>query len=377
MHTHLLRLLPALLLAACGAEKGDSADGVETADALWSDYRIEPPSAEITAALAAPYQMPTEVCAPADGLALPEGVTPNEDGELCVKDHFNAAVPEGMRYTDLNTCDAAWSQGPGWFAPPQRVYKSPASLLDDEAYMAEVAWVGAQVEATGCACCHASAAASGHTSGFDMSAPAIWTDTLTNAQLAMGTGQFEEHLLFGFFDPAENHGFDRSQTLFPTTDPARMKAFFEAEFERRGGTDEDLIEAQGQFDALFGALFLEPAPCVEPYEGIIEGQITWNGEGLRQIYVLPLEAETPAFTPNLDLPAETLWAVYVNNDAQPIASGSLPLGAVPDGAVQRVPADGSAPGLVEGETYRLYGTGDIMQGRYLDCTFVYNAASVN
>jgi hypothetical protein len=116
---------------------------------------------------------------------------------------------------------------------------------------------------------------------------------------------------------------------------------------------------------------------VEPYEGIIEGQITWNGEGLRQIYVLPLEAETPAFTPNLDLPAETLWAVYVNNDAQPIASGSLPLGVVPDGAVQRVPADGSAPEMVEGETYRLYGTGDIMQGRYLDCTFVYTAASVN
>ena len=367
------RPLPLLLpLLACGdINKDDTSD--TTGAALWADYAIAPPNEDIVQKLGSPYQMPYTTCVPGD--EAPSGAVLDEAGQLCTYDHFNASVPEGMRYTDLHTCDAAFSQGPPWFAAPQRVYESPAALLDDPAYVAELQWVAGQVEASGCGCCHAAATGSGHTSGFDMSAPGVWTDTMTNSQLAMAGGRFPEHRLFGYFDPAENQGFDRSQPLFPTTDPARLNAFFEAELARRGGTQADIDEAQAQFNALFGALFEPVSPCVDPYEGIVEGRLTWNGDAVRQIYVLEEGADTPAFTPNLDLPAGTLWAVYVNNDANPIPTGSLALGEVPDGAVQRIPADGSLPALVDGQTYRLLATEDIMQGRVLNCTFTHRAGS--
>jgi hypothetical protein len=236
--------------------------------------------------------------------------------------------------------------------------------------VAELEWVRDQVRTSGCGCCHASGTGSGHTSGFDMDAPGVWTDSMTNAQLAMAAGRFPEHSLFGHFQAEVNHGFDRTSTLFASTDPARMAAFFEGEFVRRGGNDEDLAEAQGQFDALFGRLFLEPSGCITPYEGLVDGSVVWNSEeGIRQLYVLEEDAHTPGFPPNIDRPEGTVWAVYVEPSAAPILSGAAALGEVPTGAVQMVPESG-APVFESGRTYRLYGTPDVMIPSRVDCTFV-------
>lgn len=35
---------------------------------------------------------------------------------VCVWDAFSGNVPEGMTFTDLLTCDKAFTQGPSWFA---------------------------------------------------------------------------------------------------------------------------------------------------------------------------------------------------------------------------------------------------------------------
>lgn len=374
---HLSITLFAVAGVACGdGKEADSGGAAESGP--WADYEIAPPSAELRAVLDEhPFIYPERVCVPAASLStLPEGATveTNEAGEavVCVWDLFSGAAPEGVRWNEVTTCDAAFTQGPPWFAAPERVYESPDAVSADPAWAEEASWVQGQIESTGCACCHASSIGSGNTSGFDFTAPAVWTDSMTNPQLAMAAGWFQELDQFGYVEPSENHGFDRRSTLFPTTDPARMQAFFADEFDRRGGTDGDKDDAAARFDALFGSLSTEPAACVEPYEGLIGGLITWNGEDTaRQVYVLELGADTPAFPPNLDLPAGTLWALYVDNEGAPIESGTLSVGDLPVGAEQRIPADGSAPALVVGETYRLVTKVDIMLSRPMDCTFTW------
>lgn len=368
----------AALAVACGTEDTakDSSVPLTELDREWAAYEIEPPPAEIDVWLnGTPFLFPEQVCVPADSVA---NLDPNaertilEDGTeaICYWDAFSGNVPEGLDFTDFSTCELAWTQGPPWFSPPERVHRSDDSLLDDPAYVTELEWVRDQVRTSGCACCHASGVESGHTSGFDMDAPGVWTDSMTNAQLAMGAGLFPEQTLFGHFEMDVNHGFDRTQTLFASTDPDRMAAFFQGEFDRRGGSDEDLAEAQNQYTALFGRLFEDFTECIDPFEGLVDGTLTWNSDTpVRQVYVLELDAETPGFPPNLDRPAGTVWALYVDPTSEAIAPARLALGEVPAGTTQMVPETG-ALALESGRTYRLYATPDIMIPSQVDCTFV-------
>lgn len=366
-------ILPLLTLVGCGDKSDDTAASSDAFAADWAAYAVPAPSPEITAQLTAtPFLWPEQVCVDADGLELSEDTELSDDGEVCVWDNFSGNVPEGMAFTDLLTCDRSFTQGPPWFAPPGRVYESDSALLDDPEYAEDLEWVSDQVATSGCACCHDSASGSGHTSGFDVSAPGIWTDSMTNSQLSMAAGMFAEEDLFGHYDASANHGFDRTETLFATTDPERMKAFFTAEFERRAGSEEDLEEALGQFDALFGRLFEDVYDCIDPYEGIVEGTVTWNGDGVRQIYILEEDAPTPGFPPNLHLPEGTVWALFVDPASAPLESGTVVPGVVPDGTIQAWPEDGSAPDLIEGRTYRLYTSPDVMIPREANCTFTWN-----
>lgn len=373
-----LLLVLASVATGCGDDKADrdSAAPPSDIDRAWSDYEIDPPADDINVWLTAtPYLWPEEVCVPTSTLGeLPADAELRalEDGTeaLCFWDTFNGNVPEGMAFTELSTCEAAWTQGPPWFSRPTRQHGSDDALLDDPAFVAELDWVKEQVYTSGCACCHASSVGSGHTSGFDFDAPGVWTDSMTTAQLAISTGDFPEHSLFGHFAAELNHGFDRTHTLFASTDPERMAAFFRSEFDRRGGTDEDLAKAQGQYDALFGRLSLPVDPCIAPYEGLVDGVLTWNSDTpVRQIYVLEEGADTPAFTPNLDRPEGTLWALYVDPAEAALAPGTVRLDEAPAGTVVMVPEDG-VPELISGQVVRLYATPDIMSPAQLDCTVV-------
>ncbi len=338
----------------------------------WADYDIQPPPAEATDWLAAPFVQPEKVCVDPAGLDVPEG-TELEDGQLCVWDYFSGNAPEGMHFNDVSTCAAPLTQGPPWFAKPRRKYESPASLLNDEAWVTEATWVADQIRASGCSCCHASSSVSGNTSGFDVDAPGVWTDSMTNSQLSMSAGMNDLHKLFGEFAPEENHGYSRELTLWATTDPQRMQDFFLSEFERRDGTQEDVDLSAERFDALFGQVIADTPACITEFEGVKEdGTVFWNGEeGIRQLWIMEEGTDSPAFPPNLDRPEGTIWAVYVNFDGQPIANDSLRLGEVPADAVQMVPETGE-PTFVDGTTYKVYATQDVMTGRMLNCTFTYS-----
>ena len=62
----------------------------------------------------------------------------------------------------------------------------------------------------------------------------IATAAGTPYSLAMMAGWIDS-TAFGAFDPADNNGFAREITGMPSTDPDRMKAYFEGELARQGG----------------------------------------------------------------------------------------------------------------------------------------------
>ncbi len=341
----------------------------------WAGYEIERPSDEARVILdATPFIQPQKLCADASGLDVPEGAE-LVNGQLCVWDFFSGTVPEGMAFSDVSSCEPPWTQGPPWFTAPRRVYESPSSLLNDDTWVAEATWVQSQIRASGCSCCHSSSSGSGNTSGFDFDAPGVFTDSMTNSQLIMSGGYNDLHKLFGSFPSGDNHGFAREETLWPSTDPARLKAFFESEFARRAGSQTDIDGSDAAFDALFGQVIAPRSECVSEFEGVgPDGTVYWNGDAsVRQILLMEADADTPAFPPNLDRPEGTLWALYVDFEGTPIENGALRIGDVPPGSTQVVPVDGPAPVLQEGVTYSVFATEDIMVGRILNCTFTYTA----
>jgi len=355
-----------LLLAGCGEPDP------------WDSYKIEPPDEELQRLLYdSPYLYPEQSCSPVDESSkLPDNATTyvDEAGQeiLCIWESVVGNVPEGYRYTDLASCEKAFTQAPSWFAEPYQVYESDASLMEDASFVAELDWAREQIESVGCACCHASATGSGNTSAFDVSAPQVWTDTISNYRLAMISGRFDEHRLFGMLEPETNHGFVRDHTMFPTTDPERMKAFFESEFERRGGTESDLELAESALQSFFLRLSESVSECVDPWEGLIDDRVVWSGTGgVRQFYVLEEGTETPGFPPNRDRPEGTVWAVYLAADQDPINSASIELGTVPEGAYQVIPENGVPPEFVPGRTYRLFATPDFQLVREINCTITY------
>ncbi len=322
----------------------------------WDDYAVDPPD-EATRVLLedTPFVRAEQVC----------------EGDACAWDYFSGNAPEGTPFTDLTSCDAVWTQGPSWFTPPGRVYESPDSLLEDEAWVAEADWARDQIRSSGCSCCHSSSSGSGFTSGFDVDAPGVWTDSMTNAQLAMSAGMNPMHRLFGAFEAADNHSFSRELTLWASTDPERMQAFFTSEFERRGGDDAALDDAQARFDALFGSVLDPTDACVVEFEGIdADGVVYWNGGPVRQLWIMEEGTASPSFPPNLDRPEGTVWALYVDADGAPVESGAVAVGDVPAGTTQAHPTTGP-PELEAGRTYKVFATADVLVGRTINCTVAY------
>ncbi|MEC9466236.1 MAG: hypothetical protein VX834_10650 [Myxococcota bacterium] len=347
------------------------------AESPWDSYEVEPPNEELARILQTePARYPEKKCralASDHPLYESEHATIREDGirELCVWNDVSGNVPEGYNFTDFASCESSWTQGPSWFFPPQRMFESDPALLEDPEFMRELDWVKSQAATSGCSCCHSSATV-GYASRWDIDAPEIWTDTMPLTTLAMAAGIAETHVYFGYFEPTDNFGFDRRHTVIATTDKERMKRFFTAEYERRGGTLEFAQQTDDNFREINRQLFEPSQPC-GPGEGLTaDGQVVWLGDGARQVYILEEGAENPGFPPTFDLPEQTLWALYADPTAEPIESGSIRYGDIPAGTAQFMPRDGTLPPELEvGTTYRLFVTPDFVRARQANCTFTY------
>lgn len=276
---------------------------------------------------------------------------------VCAQVAISGATEPGEKFSDIASCQDVRTQR--FFAPlpADNEIKAGDPRLADEAFMKELAWVNQEIRATGCACCHDTKSARGFAK-WDISAPNIWTQQLSDRGAAILAGDVDSATL-GAFPADQNHGFDRSQTGAPTTDIARMKAFFKAELERRKVSAQQISEMEPLGGRNFVArVTLAPTAC-EAGSGIDQsGKISWTGEAARYIYLLKPGSKAPVFPPNLDLPEGTLWRLDVAASAAPLDSG-LSYGSIPAGSKQRFPAEGAAPKLVKGESYWLYVLKDV------------------
>ena len=300
------------------------------------------------------FLQPDFVCSePVEGEAAGAG----PDGTVCTWTMISACTEPGRRYDDYGSCETVFTQRPyyGFNTDPEPVENDPR--LEDEAFMAEVAWVKEEVEACACVCCHSQDSAPSGASGWNIEAGDIWTDSIPDSGVAMLAGLVGS-AEFGAYAPEQNNGFDRYTTGLPTTDVERMRAFFEAEYFRRGFTVEDAAEIPAFGGPLVTQAAYVPGDCRSDEGMNADGTLKWRTADARYVYVLEAGSKNPGVPPNLDTPEGTIWRLDVQATGTPIETG-LAYGAVPEGAVQRFPAEGAPAELVSGREYYIYTLLDI------------------
>ncbi|MCB9741653.1 MAG: proteinase inhibitor [Alphaproteobacteria bacterium] len=340
-------------------EPGDSCDGLQMGCGFaGGEYAPaaacggeDPPSG------GGPYFTPFEqVCMdPLPGEPAGEG----PDGQVCTWSAISASTEEGRSYADYADCDAVLTQRPyyGYTVDPDTAPDDPR--YEDAAWMAEYDWVTAQVEASACVCCHTESIAPEGPSGWYIDSPGLWTDALDDEAMAMMAGWIDSSS-FGAFDPADNNGFSRDQTGTPTTDPARMEAFWAGELARRGKVESDFVGVDPFGGPLAAQAEYRPSLCQGEASVDVDGRITWMGGRARYLYVAELGTANVGVPPNRDLPEGTMWRVDAVDGSEPFPSGVV-FGALPEGGAQVYPEAANPAPLVSGQRYYLTVLYDIAQ----------------
>jgi len=287
----------------------------------------------------------------------PDGRGP--DGEVCTWEAISASTEEGRRYTDYASCEPVYTQRPYWASAVEANTPDDDPRYDDKAWATEIDWVTAQVEASACVCCHSADVAPSGPSGWYLEAPGIWIDTLDDDATAMLAGWIDS-TAFGAFDPDENNGFARDETGMPSTNPARMKAFWEGELARRGLTEQDFVDHEPFGGPMADQLAYEPSACASGSGVGADGRVTWAGGPARYVYVLDAGSANPGVPPNLDLPDGTRWRIDVAPEGTPVSSG-IAYGDAPGGSTRRFPDSGPAAPLESGRDYYLVALFDVGQ----------------
>ncbi len=288
-------------------------------------------------------------------------------GLVCTMQSVAGATEEGRSFRDYADCNVVRTQRPYYPVPRSESYRADDPRTADPAYAAELAWVRAQIDAVGCSCCHADGAPQGPVR-WSIDLPGNWATSFSDRDLA-AMANWIDTSMFERFPPAMNNGFERPHGL-PSTDPARVEAFFAAEARHRGLAREAFADAPPT-----GAILLEqaayvPSPC-ENGEGVdVGGAVSWTGGPARYVYVLSVGSDNPSVPPDRDTPAGTLWRVDVPPSGLPLATGALRYGEAPEGATQRVPAAGAPAALQAGRDYYLYVARDVYQPM-TRCLFTY------
>lgn len=308
-----------------------------------------------------PWPWPELVCVdPLEGEPVGES-----DGQVCTWQVVSGATEAGRHFSDYAECDVIRRQRPYSSVPANDLADEPDSRMDDPTFAAEVDWTRSQLRAGSCECCHSQLAPEGP-AVFDADFEGNWANQMSDRGLAIGAS-WVPTVGFGTYPAEENNGFARNSaehpeySAFPSTDPARLVAFFEGELAHRGLTRDDFDGDSFGAGPLDEQLYYEPEACT-PDEGIdADGVIRWAPGRARFVYVLEKESASPTVPPNLDTPAGTLWRIDLPPDGSPVRSETITYGVVPDGMVQTWPADGSAPPpLEQGKEYYLYVTADVM-----------------
>ncbi len=302
------------------------------------------------------FQWPTQTCEPAL-----EGEPPGNgpDGDVCTWNLISGCTEEGRSYMDYGSCDIVSTNRVYYPLEGREIAGEDDPRHLDEEYLVESDWVRSQVEACACVCCHTVRAPEGPVKWSVDDGP-LWTDGMSDTAIALFAG-YNDSSALGAFDPADNNGFNRIDSALPTTDVDRMLGFFQGEFDRREIDPEWARGIRAIGGPLVGQRSYVPEACAEGTGVDASGMLTWSDQqAARYIYVLEQGAENPGIPPNLDLPADTRWRIDVPFDADPLSSGSVQYGEVPEGILQYFPGEQApAAPLDSGETYYLYVLKDI------------------
>lgn len=303
---------------------------------------------------------------------LPGEVGQGPNGQVCTHNAISGCTEPGKRFADYAACDVVKTQRPFFPKPPAGASAPDDPRLSDPAFMSELGWVTSQIEACACVCCHDGSQSEGKAGEWDIRAPGIWTDSISDTGLALFTGLADSSVL-GAYPAEENHGFDRSQSGIPTTDTARMKAFFLAELERRGITQEEAAMTPPFGGPIYANWIAEPKPCTSG-QGVDEtGAVNWFGGTARYVYILEDGSKNPGVPPNLDMPEGVLWRLDVLASADAVESG-LRYGTTPPGSFQVQPETSTAPMLEVGKTYQIVTLWDVGLPS-TNCLFTYPVAA--
>ncbi len=308
-----------------------------------------------------PFPQPVQECSdPLPG--EPAGQSAN--GQVCTWDMVSGATEEGRHFSDYAQCAPVIRQRGYTAVPANPLADEPDPRMDDPEYVAEVDWVRGQVESGSCECCHSSVASEG-AAVFNTDFEGNFANQFNDRGLAMAAGWIPT-IGFGTYPPEQNNGFERSSpedpylSIIPTTDQARMMAFFEGELTHRGVVPDDFAGDTQGAGPLDEQLAYEPEQCSDA-EGIgSDGTLRWLPGRARYIYVLAADATSPTVPPNLDLPDGTSWRVDLPADGSPVESETVVYGQVPAGMIQVFPASGPPEALVPGKEYYLYVSADVL-----------------
>jgi hypothetical protein len=281
-----------------------------------------------------------------------------EDGKVCTWTMISACTEPERKFADYGDCDTVRTQRPYFAVPPNPPPAEPDLRLDDPAYAAELAWVTEQVEACACVCCHQTSETPAGAAVWDIEAAGNWISTFSPYGLAFAGGLLDSSPL-GAYPAEDNNGFTREGLGLPSTDAARMQAFFLAELAYRGVSPDMFADQDPVPKIFYDQSIYEPGPCGADAGVDADGVVRWTGGLARYVYVLDGDAANPGVPPNLDLPAGTRWRLDARAGTAPRAPGEVRYGELPPGLVQGFPTDGAAAPLQAGETYYLYVLADI------------------
>jgi hypothetical protein len=264
----------------------------------------------------------------------------------------------GRSWEDYGSCEIPLEQRAYYPVPTNNGAEEPDPRLDDPEYAAELLWVKQELSSCSCVCCHSSKSPEGPSNWY-LEQPGNFVNGMFDTGIAQGAGAISSDVL-GDLDPALNNGFTRLPSIFPSTDPARMQAFFLRELEHRGLTPAD-FDPIGDYGPLTEQDLYEPEACADG-EGVArDGTMTWKGGAARLVYVLEADAKNPGVPPDRDTPADTLWRVDAREPTERLLASGLRFGEAPAYAVQRFPAQEAPAALVEGRTYLIYVSVDYLQ----------------
>lgn len=286
---------------------------------------------------------------------------------VCQLATMQGCTEPGLTWDEYGSCDIPRAQRGYYPVSVNAGAEDPDPRLDDPTYANELDWVKQELSSCACFCCHSSKSPEGPSNWY-LEQPGNFVNGMFDTGIAQGAGIISSDVL-GDLEPEQNNGFTRLPSIFPSTDPARMQAFFQREFEHRGLNAVD-FDPTGYFGPLTEQDGFVPTACAEGEGVAADDTVTWTGGAARIVMVLEEGSDNPGVPPNRDTPAGTLWRIDAVTPTQKLLQSGLSFGVVDVDAVQRAPAAGVPTALEVGETYLLYVSADYLQP-ITRCLFVY------